>query len=191
MPSLKDQLQADLTEAIRAQNDVVRSTLRMALAAITRAEVAGKAHTTLTDDQVLGLLRSEISKRAEAADIFAAAGRDELAARERAEAEVLAPYLPAELSDEALAVIVTEEVSRAEQEGLTGGRAMGSVIKAVRARVGQATRHPAVWRAGLAWQRCFAAAPQIVDIADLSLDADPTYRWPEHDQQPVPPPEPA
>jgi hypothetical protein len=60
----------------------------------------------------------------------------------------------------------------------------------VRARVGQATRHPAVWRAGLAWQRCFAAAPQIVDIADLNLDPDPTYRWPEHDQQPVPPPEP-
>ena len=132
MPSLKDQLQAHLTEAIRAQNDVVRSTLRMALTAIARAEVAGETHTTLTDDQVLGLLRSEIRKRAEAADIFAAAGRDELAARERAEAEVLAPYLPAELS-----AIVTEEVSRAEQEGLTGGRAMGSVIKAVRARVGQ------------------------------------------------------
>jgi hypothetical protein len=52
----------------------------------------------------------------------------------------------------------------------------------VRARVGQAIRHPAVWRAGLSWQRCFAAAPQIVDIADLSLDTDPTYRWPARDQ---------
>lgn len=137
MPSLKDQLQADLTEAIRAQDDVVRSTLRLALTAITRAEVAGETHTTLTDDQVVGLLRSEMRKRAEAADIFAAAGREELAARERAEAEVLASYLPAELSDEALAVIVTEEVARAEQEGVTGGRALGSVIKAVRSRVGQ------------------------------------------------------
>jgi uncharacterized protein YqeY len=85
---------------------------------------------------VLGLLRSEIDKRAEAADIFAAAGRDELAARERAEAEVLAPYLPAELSEEALGAIVAEEVSR-QQEGVTGGRAMGAVIKAVRGRVGQ------------------------------------------------------
>ena len=137
LPSLKDQREADLTEAIRSQNDVVRSTLRLALTAITRAEVAGETHTTLTDDQVVGLLRSEIRTRAEAADIFAAAGRQELAARERAEGEVLAPYLPAELSDEALAVIVTEEVARAEQEGVTGGRAMGSVIKAVRARVGQ------------------------------------------------------
>ena len=136
MPSLKDQLHADLTAAMRAQDDVARSTLRMALTAISRAEVAGKAHTTLTDDEVLGLLRSEINKRAEAADIFAAAGRDELAARERAEAEVLAPYLPAELSEEALGAIVAEEVSR-QQEGVTGGRAMGAVIKAVRGRVGQ------------------------------------------------------
>jgi uncharacterized protein YqeY len=136
MPSLKDQLHADLTAAMRAQDDVARSTLRMALTAISRAEVAGKAHTTLTDDEVLGLLRSEIDKRAEAADIFAAAGRDELAARERAEAEVLAPYLPAELSEEALGAIVAEEVSR-QQEGVTGGRAMGAVIKAVRGRVGQ------------------------------------------------------
>src|SRR2546423_12816255 len=126
MPSVKDQLQADLTEAMRAHNDVVRSTLRMALADITRAEVAGKTHTTLTDDQVLGLLRTEVNKRAEAADIFAAAGRPELAARERAEADVLAPYLPGELSDEALGVIVAEEGARSEQEGMTGGRAMGS-----------------------------------------------------------------
>jgi uncharacterized protein len=137
MPSLKDQLQADLTAAIRTQNDVVRSTLRMALTAISRAEVAGTTHTTLTDDQVLGLLRTEVNKRAEAADIFAAAGRPELAVRERAEADVLAPYLPAELSDEALGAIVAEEVARSEEEGVTGGRAMGSVIKAVRGRVGQ------------------------------------------------------
>jgi uncharacterized protein YqeY len=137
MPSLKEQLQADLTAAIRTQNDVVRSTLRMALTAIRRAEVAGAVHTTLTDDQVLGVLRTEVNKRAEAADIFAAAGRPELAARERAEADVLTPYLPAELSDEALGAIVAEEVARSEEEGVTGGRAVGSVIKAVRGRVGQ------------------------------------------------------
>ncbi len=53
----------------------------------------------------------------------------------------------------------------------------------VRATVGQAIRHPAVWRAGLAWQRCFAAAPRIVDVAELSLAADPVYRWVAPDQQ--------
>jgi hypothetical protein len=47
----------------------------------------------------------------------------------------------------------------------------------VRAQVNRAIRHPAVWRAGVAWQRCFAAPPQIVEPAELSLDADPAYRW--------------
>jgi len=137
MASLKDQLQADLTAAMRAQNEVVRSTLRMALASITKAEVAGRTHAMLSDDQVLEILRSEISKRAEAAEIFSAAGRDELAARERAEANVLAPYLPAELSDDALGLVVAEEVARVGQEGIAGPRAMGQVIKAVRSRVGR------------------------------------------------------
>ena len=52
----------------------------------------------------------------------------------------------------------------------------------VRAQVSKAIRHPAIWRAGLAWQRCFAAAPQIVEPADVSLD-DPAYRWSPPDQQ--------
>jgi hypothetical protein len=53
----------------------------------------------------------------------------------------------------------------------------------VRAQVARAMRHPAVWRAGVAWQRCLAAAPQVVDAADLHLDADPAYRWPASDPQ--------
>jgi hypothetical protein len=55
----------------------------------------------------------------------------------------------------------------------------------VRARVSQAIRHPAVWRAGLAWQRCFAAAPQIVDSAELSLDTAPAYSWTASDREPA------
>jgi hypothetical protein len=47
----------------------------------------------------------------------------------------------------------------------------------VRARVGQAMRHPAVWRAGLAWQACFAGPPHLVQPAELSLQAAPDYRW--------------
>jgi uncharacterized protein YqeY len=137
MAPLKEQLHADLTAAMRAQDDVARSTLRMALAAITKAEVAGKEQVTLSDEQVMGVLRSEIAKRAEAADIYEKAGRAELAARERAEAAVLGPYLPAELDDAALAAVVAEEVAGAQSDGATGPRAMGQVIKAVRGRVGQ------------------------------------------------------
>ncbi len=49
--------------------------------------------------------------------------------------------------------------------------------KSVRARVGKAIRHPAVWRAGLAWQRCFAGPPAIVETAQLRLSGTPVYRW--------------
>ena len=138
MPSLKDRLRADLTDALRSRDEVALATLRMALAAVTRVEVAGAEQVVLSDDQVVGVLRSELAKRTEAAEIYAGAGREELAARERGEAAVLARYLPAQLDDTALAGIVAEEVERATAGGMTGPKAMGPVIKAVRERVGQA-----------------------------------------------------
>ena len=136
MTTLKERIQADLTGAMRERDDVTVSTLRMALAAITNAEVAGKQQVTLADDDVVQVLRSEIRKRNDAAGLYADAGRDELAQRERGEADVLSRYVPAELDDDALHAIVADEVTRAAAEGATGPKAMGTVIKAVRARVG-------------------------------------------------------
>ncbi|MGZ4690138.1 MAG: GatB/YqeY domain-containing protein [Acidimicrobiia bacterium] len=133
---LKEQLRGDLTDAIRAQDEVTVATLRLALSAITKAEVAGKASVTLTDEQILELLRGEAKRRAEAAELYEQGARAELAARERAQAAVLDRYLPKEMDDAALAAIVAEEVAVASADGTTGGRAMGQVIKAVRARVG-------------------------------------------------------
>ena len=76
------------------------STLRMVLTSITNAEVAGKESRELTDEDVLGVLTSESKKRREAAEAFADAGRDEQAAKETAEAAVIADYLPEQLSTE-------------------------------------------------------------------------------------------
>jgi hypothetical protein len=136
MPSLKQQLHDDLTTAMRARDEVTRSTLRMMLSAITKAQVAGKAQVTLTDDLIVGLVRSEMRKRTEAAVIYEAAGRDELARRERAEAGVLSAYLPAELDDDALAAVVAEEVRRVGEQAGAEGKMIGAIIKAVRERVG-------------------------------------------------------
>lgn len=136
MSSVKQQLKDDLTAAMKAGNEVAKSTLRMALSAITNAEVAGDEAVELSDDQVIQVLQSEVKKRAEAAEVYQQAGRTDAAAKERAEAEVLAQYLPAALSDEELAVVVNEEVARAATEGATGMKAMGAVVKAVRQRVG-------------------------------------------------------
>jgi uncharacterized protein YqeY len=134
--SLKLQLKNDLTTAMKAGNDIAKSTIRMALSAITNAEVAGDEAVELNDDQVIKVLQSEVKKRHESAEVYEQAGRTEAAIKERAEAEVLAVYLPAALSDEELDGVVQEEVARAAAQGAQGMKAMGAVVKAVRERVG-------------------------------------------------------
>lgn len=121
---------------MKAGNDVAKSTLRMALSAITNAEVAGDEAVELTDDQVIKVLQSEVKKRTESAEVYEQAGRTEAAIKERAEAEVLSAYLPAALSDDELTGVVQEEVARAAAQGAEGMKAMGAVVKAVRERVG-------------------------------------------------------
>ena len=133
---LKDQLRDDLTDAMRSRDELRRATLRMVLTAVSKAEVAGKQLRSLSDDEVVAIIRSELGKRNEAAGIYGDAGRLELAERERAEAEVLAAYLPPELDEQALRAVVAEEVANASGQGVSGPRVMGMVIKAVRARVG-------------------------------------------------------
>ncbi len=100
MSDLKDKLRTDLTTAIKARDQLASSTLRMVLTSITNAEVAGKESRELTDEDVLGVLTSESKKRREAAEAFADAGREEQAAKEKAEAAVIAGYLPEQLTPE-------------------------------------------------------------------------------------------
>ena len=99
---LKERLRADLTDAMRARDQVRLRTLRMALTSITNEEVSGNSVHELSDEEVLKVLTREAKKRREAAEAFAAAGRADQAEAERAEGEVLAGYLPAQLSDEEL-----------------------------------------------------------------------------------------
>jgi uncharacterized protein len=134
MSDLKDRLRSDLTTAIKARDEVRSSTLRMVLTAVTNAEVAGKESRELTDEDVVGVLSSEAKKRREAAEAFDAAGRTEMAAKERAEAEVLADYLPAQLSEQEIADLVTSAIAQtgAREEGM---RAMGKVMGALSSQV--------------------------------------------------------
>ena len=136
MPNLKDQLKADLTASMKARNEVETSTLRMTLAAIMNAQVAGDAAVELSNDQVQGVVRAEAKKRAESADIYKDAGRTEAEIAERSELTILERYLPAAMSDADLEQIVDQEVAAAASSGLTGPKAMGGVVKAVRNRAG-------------------------------------------------------
>src|SRR5579859_8297597 len=125
---LKERLRADLNAAMRARDQVRMRTLRMALTSITNEEVAGATARDLTDDEVVKVLTREAKKRREAAEAFGAAGRDEQAAAERAEGDVLAGYLPAQLSDDELTRLVAGVIT---QTGASGMPAMGLVMKAV------------------------------------------------------------
>ncbi len=132
MAELKERLRADLNAAMRARDQVRMRTLRMALTSITNEEVAGAAARDLTDGEVLKVLTREARKRREAAEAFAAAGRGDQAAAERAEGEVLAGYLPAQLSDDELADLVAAAIAETGASGLPG---MGLVMKTVTPRV--------------------------------------------------------
>jgi uncharacterized protein YqeY len=125
--SLKEQLRTDLTASIKARDELRSSTLRMVLTAVTNAEVAGKEHRDLTDEDVLGVLTSEAKKRREAAEAFAGADRAEQAAKEVAEAAVIAEYLPEQLSTEEIERLVTAAIDELGVRG-DGPRAMGKVM---------------------------------------------------------------
>jgi len=129
---LKERLRADLNAAMRARDQVRMRTLRMALTSITNEEVAGTSARDLTDDEVVRVLTREARKRREAAEAFSAAGRSEQAAAERAEGDVLAGYLPAQLSDDELAALVDAAIA---ETGASGPSGLGQVMKAVTPRV--------------------------------------------------------
>ncbi len=136
MAELKDRLRADLNTAMRARDQVRMRTLRMALTSITTEEVAGTSARELSDEEIVKVLTREAKKRREAAEAFGAAGRDEQAAAERAEGEVLADYLPAQLGDEELTALVSAAIAAT---GATGMKGMGQVMKVLTPQVaGQA-----------------------------------------------------
>ena len=132
MTTFKDRLEADLRAAIKARDELVVSTLRLAISAVRNEEVAGDAARTLTDQEVQAVLTREMKKRRDAATAFADAGRGEQAERERAEERVLEAYLPQQMSDADLAAAVTKALDGLD---LSGKQAMGPAMKAAQAEV--------------------------------------------------------
>jgi uncharacterized protein YqeY len=131
MPGLKDRLQADLTAAMKSRDELRAATLRMLLTAVRTEEAAGKSARSLDDADVVTVLTREAKKRREAAEAFDSGGRPDRAERERAEGEVIAEYLPAQLGDDELRDLVAAAIAEA---GVTGPSAMGQVMKVVTPR---------------------------------------------------------
>lgn len=128
MNELKERIRTDINAAMRARDQVRLRALRMALTSIQNEEVSGKSAKELSDDDVIKILTRETKKRREAAEAFESAGRADKAADERAEGEVLAEYLPAQLTDEDLTALVAAAIAETGAEGMSG---MGKVMKIV------------------------------------------------------------
>jgi len=130
--TLKQQLQEDLTTAMKARDDIRLSTVRMALTAVTNEEVSGKRSRNLSDGEVLKVLARELKKCKEAAQAFSDAGHDDRAAAELAEAAILEQYLPEQLSDDDLTTLVAAAIA---QSGVSEAQQLGVVMKVVQPQV--------------------------------------------------------
>ena len=130
--ALAEQIQADLTAAMKARDADTLMTLRLVVAAIRNVRVAEGHSGEVTDEEALEVLAREAKRRSEAAEAYDQAGRAELAAAERSELEVIRRYLPAQLGDDELGAIVDEVIA---EVGASGAGDLGKVMSAVMPRV--------------------------------------------------------
>lgn len=131
--SLSQRLQAEMTSAMRARDELRRGTLRMLVAAAYNAEKA--ARRPLTDDEVVAVLAREMKTRRESVEAYAKGGRPELAAKEEAEVAIIAEFLPRALSEDELrdlVLAVVDEAGAASPRDL--GRVMGLLAPRTRGR---------------------------------------------------------
>ena len=129
---LKETLKSDLTEAIRSSDKVVSGTIRMVLTAITNEEVSGKEARVLTEDEIITVLSREAKKRREAAEEFAKANRPDKSAEEKAEGEVIARYLPAQLSEDDVKKMIASAIA---STSAAGPGDMGKVMGAIKGQI--------------------------------------------------------
>ena len=135
--TLKDRLMADMKTAMRQGDTVRRDTIRMTRAAIKNIEI--DLQREATDEDVVEVILRQVKRRNEAAEMFRQGGREELAAAEEAQAEILQEYLPEQLTAEEIREVVQEIV---DEMGATSMQQMGPVMgKAMSRLKGKADGH--------------------------------------------------
>ncbi|GIO39104.1 hypothetical protein J41TS12_39650 [Paenibacillus antibioticophila] len=128
--SLSERLNEDMKQAMKSQDKFKLSTIRMVRATIKNLEIDLKR--TLDDSEVLDILSREIKQRKDALQEFEKAGRDDLAANVKAEAEIIAEYLPEQLNEDEIKVIVQQTI---QETGATSKADIGKVMSALMPKV--------------------------------------------------------
>jgi uncharacterized protein YqeY len=130
--SLKEKLQNDLTDAMRARDEIRSSTIRMILTSIKNEEVAGKEARELNDAEIITVLSREAKKRREAAEAFDQAGAKDRADQERAEGVVIGEYLPKQLTEDEIKSLIKAAVA---ETGASTPAQMGLVMKSLQPKI--------------------------------------------------------
>lgn len=130
--SLKDKITSDMTTAMKAKDASRLSTLRMTKSALMNEENKRGVGTVLTDDEVLKVLQTLVKQRKDSYEQFSSSGRDELAAKEKAELAVLEEYLPQSATEAEIESAVGEAIG---ETGATSMRDMGAVMAAVKEKL--------------------------------------------------------
>ncbi|MGA1591663.1 MAG: GatB/YqeY domain-containing protein [Candidatus Nanopelagicaceae bacterium] len=130
--SLKEKLQNDLTDAMRARDEIRSSTIRMIVTSIKNEEVAGKEARKLNDSEIITVLSREAKKRREAAEAFDQAGAKDRADQERAEGVVIGEYLPKQLTEDEIKSLIKAAVA---ETGASTPAQMGLVMKSLQPKI--------------------------------------------------------
>ena len=131
MASVKEILKGDLKAAMISKENFKRDTIRFLMATIKQVEVDERIE--MDDTGIYKLIQKSLKQRDDAATQFKEAGRDDLYEKEMAEAEILKVYMPKQLSNDALTVIINKAI---ETSGASSMKEMGAVMKIVSAEVG-------------------------------------------------------
>ena len=130
--ALKKKIMSDLTQSMRERNELRSGTIRMVLTAIKNEEVSGKEARELSDAEIITVLSREAKKRREAAEAYEQAGAKDRTATEKAEGEIIATYLPAQLSESEIKDLIKAAIS---ETGASGPQQMGLVMKSIQPKI--------------------------------------------------------
>ena len=124
---IREQILADIKEAMKAKDEFKRDTLRTLNAALKQVEVDQRIE--MTDEVVLPLLQKEIKKRADSVELYLKGAREDLAKKEQSEIELIKAYLPAQLSDDELKEKIKSIIEKV-------GKNLGAVMKMAKDEIG-------------------------------------------------------
>lgn len=130
---LKEKIQEDLKTALKAGNELERTTLRLLLSEIGKKEIElGKKEEGLGDEEITQVVLREIKKRNDATEQYRVGKREELAKQEEDEAVILQKYAPQQTSEDELKTLIDDTI---KEVGAQGPADMGRVMKEVMAKV--------------------------------------------------------